>query len=71
MVCEYVDNLNELVTIHASDDVGGSGQDMYEGETLSYFDLLHMMLMESSNPAATTLARAVGHKMLASGIVIT
>lgn len=72
MVCDYVDNLMERVEIHASDDVGGSGDNsLYAGEKVTYMDLLHLMLLESNNQAATALARAVGHKLLSTGIVIT
>lgn len=71
VVAEYVQDLNGPVVIHASDDVGGSGQALYDGEIVTYWDLLHVMLLESNNQAATALARAAGHRMLSKGIAVT
>lgn len=71
MVVENVENLDMFVEMRADDDVIGSGQELYEAETFTYWELLHLMLMESNNEAATALARAVGEKFLSKGIIMT
>ena len=71
VVVENVDNLDMFVKIHESDHVEGSGKKLYAGECFTYWELLHLMLMESNNNAATALARAVGQKFLSKGIIVT
>lgn len=68
VVLDNVHDLNERVTIKASDNVGGSGTALGEGESCTYNDLLHLMLMESNNCAATALGRAVGERLLRLGV---
>ena len=71
VVVENVEDLDRFVEMRAVDDVAGSGQELYETETFTYWELLHLMLMESNNEAATALARAVGEKFLSKGIIMT
>jgi hypothetical protein len=69
---QTVSDLDELVTIHESDKVGGSGDHpVYVGETMSFRDLLYLSLLESNNDATTAIARAVGEKILQRGTKIT
>lgn len=67
IVLEYISDLDERVAIVDEDYVGGSGQQLNTGETLSFRDLLYLMLLESNNTAATALGRAVGERLLRRG----
>jgi len=53
------------VTVKASDLSGGSGSKFYAGDTLTMHDALRIMMMESSNTLANTIARTVGERILA------
>lgn len=58
-------DLHEKVTVKAADIVGGNGSRFYKGDTMTYYDALRIMMMESSNTLANTIARSVGLKILA------
>jgi len=61
---DYINDESELVTIDASDIIGGSGANISAGDVVSIRDLIYDMLLPSSNNAATALARVVGQKIL-------
>ena len=69
MLCalDYASNIHETVTVKTADIVGGSGSTFYDGDTMTLFDALRIMMMESSNTLANTIARVTGRKILALG----
>lgn len=64
VVIENIKDLNELVTVTASDISGGSGPLMYSGDQLSIKDILYLLMMPSSNTAAKCISRIMGHKII-------
>lgn len=69
MICalDYITNLHSAVKVKTSDIVGGSGSTFYDGDTLTIYDALRIMMMESSNTMANTIARVIGSKILEYG----
>ena len=55
------------VTVAQSDISGGSGSKVFEGDELTMRDALLIMMMESSNSLANTIARTVGRMILEQG----
>lgn len=55
------------VTVAKSDISGGSGSKLFDGDRLTMHDALRIMMMESSNSLANTVARTVGRMILAQG----
>lgn len=64
LLLENIDNLNQQVTIVPSDIIGGSGPILHAGDRVSLLDILHLLMLPSSNTAAKTIARVVGQKLL-------
>lgn len=60
---DYVDDWNQRLTIHQSDVLRGSGNNLRDGDVVTVRDLFYDMLLPSSNSAARALARFVGRKM--------
>ena len=57
---EYIDSLDETVEIEAKDIQGGSGAKHFEGDRLTVGEIIHSMLLPSSNTCAYALASLVG-----------
>lgn len=62
---DYLQNLNEVITIKQGDIQAGSGNVFNAGDTLTIKDLLYAMMLQSSNTAAQAFARVCGAKILA------
>ena len=62
---DYLQNLNEVITIKQGDIQTGSGNVFNAGDTLTIKDLLYAMMLPSSNTAAQAFARVCGAKILA------
>ena len=60
---EWVDDLDRYISIKASDLMPGSGPKFFEGDSITYRDALHAMLLPSSNTAAVALSRTIGQQM--------
>lgn len=54
-------DLNKKITVNSLDITDGSGSIFYEGDTVTVLDALYIMMLESSNTMARTLARTVGY----------
>ena len=69
MLCalDYITYLHEPIKVKTVDIVGGSGSTFYDGDTMTVFDALRIMMMESSNTLANTIARFIGGKILSYG----
>ena len=69
MLCalDYIPNLHSLVTVKSSDIASGSGSTFYDGDQMTFYDALRIMMMESSNTLANTLARVTGGRILDMG----
>lgn len=63
---DYVDNVNEVITISSSDPQAGSGGYFSAGDTMTIRELMLAMMLPSSNTAAQAFARVCGNKMLQS-----
>lgn len=61
---DYVNDLNEKVTIKSSDIETGSGNVFTAGDIVSIKDLLYAMMLPSSNTGAHAFARACGEKIV-------
>lgn len=70
MLCalDYMGNPYDLVTVKASDISTGSGSTFYDGDILTMHDALRIMMMESSNTLANTIARETGRKILSYAV---
>ena len=66
MLCalDYFYDTHETVTVKTVDIVGGSGSTFYDGDELTFWDAVRIMMMESSNTLANTIARETGYKIL-------
>lgn len=60
---DYIDDLDEVVTMVSSDIQSGSGPTITAGEQYTIRDLLYGMMLPSSNTFAEALARVAGTKM--------
>jgi hypothetical protein len=69
MLCalDYIGDLHEPVFVKIADITSGSGSTFYDGDQLTVFDALRIMMMESSNTLANTIARTIGRKILSYG----
>lgn len=56
--------LAQQVTIQSSDQVGGSGNNLKNGDVVTLFALMLNALLPSSNSAATAIARTIGTELL-------
>ena len=63
---DYMPDPYEEITVKTVDISSGSGSTFYDGDRLAYFDAVRIMMMESSNTLANTIARTVGFKILNS-----
>lgn len=61
---DYISDLDEELTIKASDIQPGSGPIFAGGERMTFRDALYAMMLPSSNTCAYAIARAVGNKLL-------
>lgn len=70
MLCalDYVENPYDLVTVKSVDILTGSGSTFYDGDVLTMHDALRIMMMESSNTLANTIARETGRKILSYAV---
>lgn len=69
MLCalDYLKDPFETVTVKTVDISSGSGSTFYDGDVLNIMDALKIMMMESSNTLANTIARYTGQKILSYG----
>lgn len=69
MLCalDYITDIHALVRVKTSDIANGSGSTFYDGDKLTMYDALRIMMMESSNTLANTIARVIGNKILDMG----
>lgn len=63
ILLDHVKDLNESFVIKQSDLVGGTGPIMYEGDQLTYYDALYLMMLPSSSKIAKAIARIIGRKI--------
>ncbi len=63
---DFVQDLNEYMTIKTADIMGGSGPTFYDGDMITYKEALYGMMLPSSNTVAEAVARNVGKKILHS-----
>ncbi len=70
MLCalEFLKDPFETVQIKTVDISSGSGSTFYDGDVLNIMDALKIMMMESSNTLANTIARYTGQKILTYGL---
>lgn len=61
---DYISDLDEELTIKASDIQPGTGPIFAGGERMTFRDALYAMMLPSSNTCAYAIARAVGNKLL-------
>lgn len=68
MLCalDYIADEYESVVVKTVDISSGSGSTFYDGDILTYYDALRIMMMESSNTLANTICRAIGERILLS-----
>jgi D-alanyl-D-alanine carboxypeptidase len=64
VMLDHISDLDELVEVQESNLRRGTGNFLQVGDVASYRDLLHAMLLPSSNTAAHAIARCVGRKVL-------
>ncbi len=62
---DFVEHLHMPVTVKTSDISSGSGSTFYNGDELTFYDAVRIMMAESSNTLANTIARTVGGMILA------
>lgn len=69
MLCalDYITNIHAMVRVKSSDITSGSGSTFYDGDKMTMYDALRIMMMESSNTLANTIARGIGGKILEMG----
>lgn len=69
MLCalDYITNIHAMVRVKSSDITSGSGSTFYDGDKMTMYDALRIMMMESSNTLANTIARVIGGKILEMG----
>jgi D-alanyl-D-alanine carboxypeptidase len=61
LLYDYVVDLDDLITVNADEaDETGSTANLLEGDILSYYDILHGIIMASGNDASKTAARWAG-----------
>lgn len=65
---DYITNIHETITVKTVDIASGSGSTFYDGDRLTMYDALRIMMMESSNTLANTIARTIGDKILTYGV---
>lgn len=61
---DYIDNLDEYLTIKPSDIQPGSGPVFEGGERMTMRDALYALMLPSSNTCAYAIARVIGNKLL-------
>ena len=61
---DYIDNLDEKITIDKFDINEGTGPSYKGGEVLSIREILYNMFLPSSNTCARALAHYIGNKLL-------
>ena len=64
VMLDHISDLDELVEVQESNLRRGTGNFLQVGDVAAYRDLLHAMLLPSSNTAAQAIARCVGRKVL-------
>lgn len=62
-VLDYGIKMDEIFIVKQCDIVSGSGYNLKAGDQVSLKDLLHDMMLPSSNIAANCVARVIGEKM--------
>ena len=69
MLCalDYASNIHAPIVLKSTDLIGGSGSTFYAGDTMTLYDALRIMMMESSNTLATAISRVIGGKILSMG----
>ncbi|MBO0410497.1 serine hydrolase [Enterococcus hulanensis] len=63
LLLENIKDLRQVITLIPSDIIGGSGPELIAGDQVSLLDILHLLLLPSSNTAAKVIARVVGEKL--------
>ena len=61
---DFVTDLFAPFTVKTVDIAGGSGSTYYNGDILRFIDAARLLMMESSNTLANTIARTVGNLIL-------
>jgi D-alanyl-D-alanine carboxypeptidase/glutathione synthase/RimK-type ligase-like ATP-grasp enzyme len=64
VVLDTVNDLDEHIDVIDGDIIGGSGNNLLAGDTLSWKDALRNMLMTSSNVTANVVGRHLGKRLL-------
>ena len=64
VLLEHISNLHETFTFKDSDSTPGSGPPMLAGDTISFLDVLYLMMLPSSNSTATAVGRVVGRRII-------
>lgn len=64
VVLDTVNGLDEHIDVIDGDIIGGSGNNLLAGDTLSWKDALRNMLMTSSNVTANVVGRHLGQRLL-------
>ena len=62
---DFVEHLHMPVIVKTADISSGSGSTFYDGDELTFYDAVRIMMAESSNTLANTIARTVGGMILA------
>lgn len=57
---DFITDIYAPVVVRTSDIFSGSGSTYYDGDTMTMYDALCTMMMESSNTLANTIAREIG-----------
>ena len=67
MLCalDFARYLYDTITVKSGDISSGSGSTFYDGDELLLLDALRIMMAESSNTLANTVARSIGRVILA------
>ncbi|MBM2294833.1 D-alanyl-D-alanine carboxypeptidase [Sulfitobacter pseudonitzschiae] len=60
-----IDLDNYQIAVTSADEVGGSGNNVKDGDIISFKDALKNMMLPSSNSTATAMARSVGSELVA------
>ena len=70
MLCalDFLKDPFETVTVKTVDISSGSGSTFYDGDVINIMDALKIMMMESSNTLANTIARETGRKILSYAV---
>jgi D-alanyl-D-alanine carboxypeptidase (penicillin-binding protein 5/6) len=64
VVLDHITNPDDHIEVQAEDCIGGSGNNLLPGDTLSWKDALRNMLMTSSNVTANVVCRQLGQRLL-------